>query len=47
RVLYKQHESQLAKGYIKVLDLGILAKGVYIVTVSTANGVSTQQIVKE
>lgn len=47
RVLYKQHESQLANGYTKVLDLGILAKGVYIVTVSTAKGVSTQQIVKE
>lgn len=47
RVLYKQHESQLAKGYTKVLDLSILPKGVYIVTVSTATGVSTQQIVKE
>lgn len=47
RVVYQKEESNLAKGYTKVLDLGPLAKGVYFVEVNAGGEKTVKRVVKE
>ena len=47
QVIYKREESNLSSNYTKMLDLSYLPGGVYFVEVTTNNGCTVKQVVKQ
>lgn len=47
KILYHQHETHLAPGYTKILDLSTLPSGVYLITVNINGENITKQVVKK
>jgi hypothetical protein len=47
KIIYTQHETQLANRYTKILDVRNLASGVYLVSVAVQDEVITRRIIKQ